>query len=272
MANPLTTFLPGALGLFAFAAAHAAPALPPANEPVARGLAIAEESDARYRGWSDLRADMLMVLTSASGEESQRELTFKMLERPENGEGNWSLMVFRRPRDIDGTALLTHAHMGTADDQWLYLPALKRVKRISSANQAGPFVGSEFAFEDFATEEIAKFTFKWLRDESCGTLLCHVIERRPKYENSGYTRQLVWIDTTDYQYRRIDYYDRKDAQSKTLTYSGYQLYLDRFWRPKELAMRNLETGKTTKLVWQNYEFKTGLGKSDFTTASLERSR
>ncbi|MGV8997188.1 MAG: outer membrane lipoprotein-sorting protein [Parvibaculaceae bacterium] len=249
-----------------------AAALPDASDPVARGLAIATMNDTRDKGWGDAKADMKMVLTNASGETSERALQFMMLERPEDGSGNWSLMTFDKPRDIEGTALLTHSSLKDADDQWLYLPAVKRVKRISSSNKAGAFVGSEFAFEDFSTQQVEKFSYKWLKDEPCGTLTCYVVERTPAYEASGYTREIVWIDATDFQFRKIDYYDRKDTLIKTLTLSDYKLYQDKYWRPLALDMVNHESGKATKLVWTDYKFATGLNKADFTPAALERAR
>ncbi|MEQ8268937.1 MAG: outer membrane lipoprotein-sorting protein [Parvibaculum sp.] len=258
--------------LLSAAPAAADVTLPPESDAAARGLAIVEEMDARDRGWGDAKATLRMVLTNAAGDTSERELRLLMLEVTEKNEGDWSLMVFDKPRDIEGTALLTHAHVTEPDDQWLYLPAVKRVKRISSANKSGPFVGSEFAFEDLAAQETGKFTYKWLREEPCGTLTCHVVERVPSYEGSGYTRQVVWIDTTDYLMRKTDYYDRKDSLLKTLGFGEYKTYLDGIWRPLDLEMTNHETGKTTKLVWESYEFKTGLTENDFSTASLERAR
>jgi outer membrane lipoprotein-sorting protein len=249
-----------------------APGLPGTDNAVARGHAIAQENDSRDKGWGDARAEMKMILTNASGETSERELQFMMLENADRGDGNWSLMTFDRPRDIEGTALLTYSHIKDADDQWLYLPTVKRVKRISSTNKAGPFVGSEFAFEDFSTQQIEKFSYTWLRDEPCGDRQCHVVERKPLYEDSGYTRELVWVDTTDYQFRKIDYYDRKNTLLKTLTLQNYKLYNGKYWRPLELDMANHESRKTTKLIWKDYKFHTGLTKDDFTTASLEHAR
>ena len=256
---------------------HAAPAaadaaLPPESEPAARGLAIAEEMDRRDTGWGDATAEMKMVLTNAAGDTSERELKFSMLEITKANEGDWSLMVFDKPRDIEGTALLTHAHVTEPDDQWLYLPAVKRVKRISSSNKSGPFVGSEFAFEDLAAQEVGKFTYLWLRDEACGERTCHVVDRTPAYEGSGYTKQTVWIDTTDYLLRKVDYYDRKSALLKFLTVGAYESYLDGIWRPHDLEMINHETNKKTKLIWENYEFGTGLTEKDFSPSSLERAR
>lgn len=247
-------------------------ALPPAGDAAARGLAIATEMDARDRGWGDAKAKLKMVLTNAAGDASERELRLMMLEVTTENEGDWSLMTFDKPRDIEGTALLTHAHVTAPDDQWLYLPAVKRVKRISSANKSGPFVGSEFAFEDLASQEVGKFTYQWLRDEACGERSCHVVERIPAYEGSGYTRQIAWIDTGDYLMRKTDYYDRKNALLKTLTFGTYESYLEGIWRPAELEMANHETGKATKLIWESYEFRTGLTENDFSPASLERER
>ncbi|MBI1260912.1 MAG: outer membrane lipoprotein-sorting protein [Rhizobiales bacterium] len=246
--------------------------LPPPSDPAARGLAIARLADEMDAGWHDASADMKMILKNANGETSERELRFLMLEITKPDEGDWSLMVFSKPRDISGTALLTYAHVKEPDEQWLYLPAIKRVKRISSANKSGPFVGSEFAFEDLATQEVGKFTYEWLRDEPCGALTCHVVERRPAYENSGYTRQIVWTDTTNYKERKIEYYDRKNALLKTLTYEDYALYNAKFWRPSKLAMVNHENGKSTELIWESYMFQSGLTENDFTTSSLERAR
>jgi outer membrane lipoprotein-sorting protein len=260
-----------ALGAWlACTAAAAEVALPPESDPAARGLAIAEEMDRRDRGWGDASAEMKMILTNANGATSERELRFAMMER--EGEGDWSLMVFDRPLDVAGTALLTHAWVTKPDDQWLYLPAVKRVRRISSANKSGPFMGSEFAFEDLAAQEVGKFTWTWLRDEPCGERTCHVVDRIPAYEGSGYTRQTVWIDTEHYLLRKIDYYDRKSSLLKTLTAGEYEHYLDSFWRPRELDMVNHESRKQTKLLWQKYEFRTGLKESDFTPAALERAR
>ena len=249
-----------------------APNLPGPEDPVARGRAIADETDRRNIGWGDSQANMKMILTNAYGETSERELRFHSLEKQGANIGDWGLIVFDKPRDVDGTALLTYAKILDPDDQWMYLPAVKRVKRISSVNKSGPFMGSEFAFEDFSAQEVGKFSYKWLRDEPCGERQCHVVERTPLYEYSGYTKQIVWTDTTDYQTRKIDYYDRKGELLKTLLLSDYNLYQDKYWRAQDLYMVNHITEKTTRLTWNNYRFLTGLTDADFSTNSLKRAR
>jgi len=243
-----------------------------AETPAEKGLRIAEEGDRRDLGWGDWASEMKMVLTNQNGDTSERKLRMQSLENPDPKDGDKTMIVFDHPRDVKGTALLTYTHILTPDDQWLYLPALKRVKRISSSNKSGSFMGSEFAFEDFSSQEVAKYAWKWLRDEACGEQQCFVLERTPQYENSGYARQVVWMDQAEYRVQRVEFYDRKDSLLKKLTMSGYRQYLDKYWRAHDLFMENAQTGKTTRLTWENYAFRTGLAESDFTRNSLQRAR
>ena len=243
-----------------------------AEDPVAKGEAIAGKSDRSDLGFGDSKAELTMVLENRKGQTSERRLRIHTLEVPDEDTGDKSLVIFDRPRDIKGTALLSFAHILKPDDQWLYLPALKRVKRISSVNKSGPFVGSEFAYEDITAQELKKFSYTWLRDEPCSEIDCFVLERRPLYEKSGYTRLVTWYDKAAYQLRRVDYYDRRNTLLKTLTFRDYRQYLDKYWRAHELFMENHQTGKKTRLVYGTYEFQTGLTDSDFTRGTLERSR
>jgi hypothetical protein len=241
-----------------------------AMTPDQKGLAIAVEDDKRDNGFLNYEADALMVLKNRNGDESTRYLRFKTLEV--QGDGDKNLTVFDRPRDIKKTAFLNFTHSLGDDDQWLYLPALKRVKRISSSNKSGPFVGSEFAYEDITSQEVKKYTYKWLRDEEYQGQKSFVVEQIPAYENSGYTRRVVWIDQDEYRTLKVDFYDRKNSLLKTLTYGGYQKYLNQYWYPEEMFMTNHQTGKSTRLIWKNYTFRTGLSDRHFNKNSLKRAR
>jgi len=151
-------------------------------------------------------------------------------------------------------------------------PRFKRIKRISSANKSGPFVGSEFAYEDLSSQEIEKYSYKWLRDETLDGHDVFVIERFPQYKNSGYTRQITWIDKEIYQRRKVEFYDRKNTLLKTLVSSDYKQYLDQYWRPGKMEMVNHQTGKKTDIIWENLQFKNGLGDRDFDRNTLKRAR
>jgi len=241
-----------------------------AQTPEEKGLAIAIEADKRNTGWIDQVADMTMTLRNKQGQESIRQLALKAKEV--DGDGDKSLSIFDTPRDIKGTAFLSFTHALTPDEQWLYLPALKRVKRISSSNKSGPFMGSEFAYEDLTSYEVEKFTYKWLRDESVGGREVYVVELFPVYENSGYTRQIIWMDKEMHQPLKLEFYDRKNSLLKSLTHKGYKKYLEHFWRPDEMHMVNHQTGKETTLTWRNYQHNSGLTERDFDKNTLKRAR
>ncbi len=235
-----------------------------------KGLAIAIAMDERDSGFHDFTADMVMTLRNRKGDESVRYVRIRTLEV--EGDGDKSISIFDRPRDIKGTAMLTFSHGLKPDDQWLYLPGLKKVKRISSKNKSGPFMGSEFAYEDLGSQEVEKYTYKWLRDEACGEWQCYVVERVPAYKYSGYKRIVSWIDKDEYRVSKVEYFDRKNSKLKTLTLSDYKQYLWRYWRASRMFMENHQTGKTTLLEWKNYKFKTGLTEKDFNKNALKRIR
>ena len=242
-----------------------------AESPEEMGLAIAREAEIRDEGFQDLTADMRMVLKNRNGQESIRTIRIRTLEV--DGDGDKSLSIFDEPRDVKGTAFLTHSHKRRDDDQWLYLPALKRVKRISSRNKSGSFMGSEFSYEDIASQEVEKYNYKWLRDEIYEDQQCFVSEQYPvDRENSGYMRQVIWLDKARYQPLKIEYYDRKNALLKTLTVKHYQQYLGKFWRAGEMHMVNHQNGKTTALYWSRYQFRNGLTDDDFKNNSLKRAK
>ena len=241
-----------------------------AQTPQEKGLAIAMQANERNEGFGDFTAEMTMLLIDRQGRTSERHMRFQVLEVERDGDK--SLFVFDQPRDVQGTALLTHAHINTQDDQWLYLPALKRVKRISAATRSGSFMGSEFSYEDMSTQEVEEYTYTYLHDEPCGALTCTVSEQVPSDEKSGYSRKVAWQDTEEFRTWKIEHYDRKNELLKTLTFAGYQQYRGKFWRAGEMTMVNHLTGKRTVLNWQNFVFSAGLDDNAFTQTALRRVR
>ena len=261
----LTLALTAVMGLHA----QADPAIEAAKTPEEKGLAIAIASDKRDEGWKDWSALAQMVLKNRQGQTSSREMKIQALEQKKDGDHR--LITFAEPRDVKGTAFLVHTKKVGNDDQWLFLPALKRVKRISSNNKSGPFVGSEFAYEDLSSQEVEKYTYRYLKDETVDGMSCYVVERYPEDKKSGYTRQITWIDKEQYRVLKTDYYDRKDALLKTLTAKGYKEY-NGYWRADSFFMENHQTGKSTLLDWRNYEFGQDLRESSFTATRLKNAR
>jgi outer membrane lipoprotein-sorting protein len=247
-----------------------APHVVASEAETAKALSIAKERKQRDIGWGTTEATVTMILGNGQGQEARRELNVKSLEVADDGDK--ALTVFNSPRDVKGTAFLSFSHALEPDEQWIYLPALKRVKRISSRNKSGPFVGSEFAFEDMTSYEVEKFSYEYLGEEEVNGEACFVLKQTPNYDYSGYTSQKVWIDKSHYRVQKIEFYDRKDTLLKVLKPQDYQLYKDKFWRPMRSEMRNVQTRKSTFLITENIDFDTGLSESDFDKNRLKRAR
>ena len=241
-----------------------------ADEAADKGLAIATEADSRDLGFGDYKVNLEMVLRNKYGQQTTRLM--RNTTREQENDGDKTLIVFDNPRDVKGTAFLSHTHKQEADDQWLYLPALKRVKRISSSNKSGPFMGSEFAYEDISSQELEKYSYRYIADENFDGRDHFKVELTPTNVKSGYHHQMVWFDKDEYRVWKIDFYDRKNSLLKTLTYQGYKQYLNKYWRAETMRMMNHQTGKSTVLTFSDYAFSIGTTESDFTSSRLKRAR
>ena len=235
-----------------------------------RGLEIAKTMRERERGFDNFTADMEMVLISSSGKESLRRLRVRVLEVKDDGDKN--LAIFDAPADVKGAAFLSHTHILKADDQWLYLPSLKRVKRIAPANKTAPFMGSEFSYEDLASPEVEKYTYKYVGEDSAAGQAAFLLERYPVDKHSGYSRQLVWVERDRYIAVKIEFYDRRGEKFKTLVSSEFKQYLDRYWRASQMNMQNHRSGKRSVLRWTNYQFRQDVKAQDFIPSGLSRIR
>ena len=235
-----------------------------------KGLLIAKEADKRDSGFLDYTADVIMTLKNRQGDVSVRHMFYKVLEQLQDGDK--SIVVFEKPRDIKGVAALTYSHKVSPDDQWLYMPEIKRTKRIATVNKSGPFMGSEFAYEDISSEEVEKYTYQYVKEGEHEGMPCFIVERYPVDVHSGYSKQMVWYDKQEYRIMKIEYYDRKKTLLKVRINQDYQKYLDQYWRPGKSNMSNVQTGKTTNIKWRNYQFRQGLSENDFSVAALKRSR
>ncbi len=237
-----------------------------AQSPEDRGLEIAKAAEQADIGFLSSIVNLKMTLKNKNGQTSERNMTTKTLEL--NEDGDKSLIVFDSPKDVKGTATMTFTHKIGADDQWLFLPSIQRVKRISSNNKSGPFVGSEFAYEDLSSQEVEKYSYKFLEEN--GSLL--VVEQDPVDPKSGYTKRLVTYNKDKgYRMEKVEFYDRKNSLLKTLIYSDYKVYKNKFWRASTFIMTNSQSNKETRLEFSNYNFDANLTDEDFTQVALKRA-
>lgn len=235
-----------------------------------KGLTIAQTADAADEGYGGYTVNLKMLLKNANGQESSREMSSKSLEMADDGDK--SLIAFESPRDVKGTAMLTFTHKTGTDDQWLFLPSIKRVKRISSDNKSGPFMGSEFSYEDLSSQEVDKYTYKFIRETTLNGAKMAVVERYPVDEKSGYSKNVVYYNPgQDYRVEKVEYYDRKGALLKTMVYKGYKKFKGKYWRAEELYMVNHQSNKETRLIFSGYNFEAAIDEDDFSQTSLKRA-
>jgi len=228
---------------------------------------VAKKSDEVMSGYRDAVSQMQMILVNAGGQQRVRDMKMKVLERD---GGDKSLMEFLSPSDVKGTKFLSYEHANKDDDQWLYLPALKRVKRIASRNKSGSFMGSEFSYEDLTAFNIEKYDYEGNAKEITveGKKMYQTV-RTPNSKNSGYTKQVALVDAKTFLTMKVDYYDRKSELFKTAVFSDYKKVED-VWRIGTITMKNHQNDKKTTLVWKNETIKNGLKESDFHKRVLKK--
>lgn len=229
---------------------------------------IAQKNDAVMSGFEDSKSKMTMKLINAKGQTRIRQMQSKSLEL--NG-GDKSLMEFLSPADVKGTKFLNYEHAKRDDDQWLYLPALKRVKRISSKNKSGAFMGSEFSYEDVSSFNIEKYDYKneEVKEDKLKGIDIYIVERYPNYKYSGYTKQVSYIDTKTFLTLQVDYYDRKKSLLKSAYFSEYK-FIKGVYRNGKIHMKNFSNSKESILVWEEETIKNGLSNKDFHKRVLKK--
>ncbi len=239
--------------------------------PEVRGTLIAKGLEYKNEGFQGEESDMEMVLIDAYGAKTTRIMEGKTLEV--NGDGDMSLMEFLNPKDVKGTKMLTHSHKGDDDDQWLYLPTIKRVKRISSSNKSSSFMGSEFSYEDLGSQEVDKYNFKWLADMKTkkGALGGWKVERVPK-SNSGYSKMIMTISSKYMNPIKVEYFDRKGELLKVAAFSnfkGHKIGKKVLWRADKIHMKNVQTKKESTMEWKKRKLGVQHSSRDFKKTSLK---
>lgn len=228
---------------------------------------VAQKNDAAMSGFKDAEAAMEMTLVNASGQQRVRKMKMKVLEKE---GGDKSLMEFLSPADVKGTKFLNYEHADRDDEQWLYLPALKRVKRISSSNKSGAFMGSEFSYEDLSSFNIEKYRYEGdAKEVVVDGVKMYESVRVPLDRNSGYTKQVSWVDAESFLTRKVEYYDRKHELLKTAVFGKYR-NIGGVRRIGSITMTNHQNDKSTILVWKEEKIKTGLDDGDFHKRVLKR--
>jgi hypothetical protein len=249
----------------------ALPQLVSAQAPT--GKQIIERNDA-MRTVNDEQVEIEMQLINKQGQKRERKVTW--MTKSDAQRNQKGLIRFVSPADVRGTALLSIENADREDDQWLYLPALRKSRRISASNKSDSFVGSDFAYEDLGAEEIDQHEYRLLREDMLDGTPVFVVEATPieKHKGeTGYSRREIFVRKDNAAIARIDFYDRQKELLKILRAKDIrQVPSSKTWRAQTLEMANQKTGHSTVIVYGPFVINAGIGDDTFSIRELERER
>ncbi len=208
-----------------------------------------------------------MLLVNKRGEKRQRSV--EALKKTIDGRIHY-IIRFLFPNDIKGTSLLTVQNPKGEDDQFIYLPALHRTRRISSSEKSKSFLGTDFSYDDFQSRAVSAGIHTVLGEERVGKSLCYKVESRPKDPSkAAYSRVVTWIRKDIFVPVRGEYYDRHGKLLKELKVVRLEK-IDGHWTATRAVMTNVQKHHKTLLEVTRAEYNKPLSDDLFTRAALER--
>ena len=231
------------------------------------GLQVIENVYNRPTG-DDMTADLTMTLVNSSG--MQRVRKIKQFIR-DFGPVEKKIMFFTAPADVKNTSFMSWSYddENKDDDQWIYLPALKKVKRISSDSKSDYFMGSDFTYDDLGDRKPSADTHKIIREEKLNGEDCYVVESVPKDEDYIYSKTITWVIKGKWIGLKKEFYDEDGELLKILNVSKYQ-DIKGIWIITHTEMDNVQKNHKTVMALDNVKINTGIPKSKFTERMMTR--
>lgn len=235
------------------------------------GLQIMERNEEQNKGDDEFN-ETSMRLINKRGQERRRKLEY--YKKTDKDDNEKILICFLEPADVKGVGLLTIEHTDRDDDQWLYLPALKKVRRISSSDQGDSFMGTDYTYEDIRSEKVDKHNYEVIGNEVFDGHDCYLIEALPATEeqkkDSGYSKRVIWMRKDIFLMLRVKYYNRKGEHFKTEVRKDIVEAAPNLYRPNFMEMKNHKTGHTTQITFDERKINSGLPDKLFTERTLKR--
>lgn len=228
---------------------------------------IKRSQQAFYYAGSDMKADVDMTLTNKAGKTRFRKMTMLRV----NVEGSLDqkfYIYFHRPADVRGTTFLVLKYPEKDDDRWLFISAIKLVKRIASSDQFSSFVGSDFTYEDISGRDLKADDHRFLKTEQVNDKSAYVVESMPT-SPAAYTRKVSWIDTTTLLPLKEEYYDLQSELYKVFS-------ADRIENVKGIptimkrSITNVKRSHRTEVLYKTVDYGLGMPDSVFTKRALRR--
>ncbi len=235
-----------------------------------KGREIAEKMDKANRGFIGEESTTNLILIDANGTKITREMDGLSKEEKDVTK---SLLEFQKPADVKGTKLLTWSfeEEGKDDNQWLYLPSIRRVKKINSKTRGSSFMGSEFSYADLTSQAIEKYNYKFIKDAKMGKQDIWIIERTPK-EKGSYKKVVLYISKSMLTALKSDYYNRRDELFKIAKFRKFKKYTvsgKTFFRANSIEMSNLLNKKKSLFIWKTRKLGVKLSDAKLHKRSLK---
>jgi uncharacterized protein len=223
----------------------------------------------------DSDSEATFTLVNNSGQERVRK-TRAVTKLIEGTTDNRRMVRFLSPPDVKGTVSLMIEHSGNDDDLWIYLPALKKVRRLVASNKKDAFVGTDFSYGDVIGHRVEDWNHQLTKEEQVEGKDCYLIESTPKSEEitslSGYSKRLTWIDRANFVALKGEFYDLNGQLLKTAQASQVEEVdaKNGKWQPMRMMMKNVQTGHSTTITLENFKTNVGVQDDYFTTRYMEK--
>ena len=214
----------------------------------------------------DSKTDMIMTLINKNGEKRERNITAFVKRAGDNKSK--SILFFNSPSDVKGTSFLVWADGKKEDKQWLYLPALQRVRQISTSGKGENFMGTELTFFDMGSHSIDDYTYTLLKEENVKNESCYMIEVTPK-KIEYYSKVIAWVRKSNFVPAKADFYDTKGQYQKQGIFENVK-NIKGINTPTHIEIHNIQNGRATLIDLNNIMYDSGLKDDIFTERYMMR--
>lgn len=237
------------------------------------GRQIMEKVDAWPEPKSMVAKTTMTLISIKRGREKKRvrEITRYQRNFDEGKFKSKSLIRFLKPADVKGTGFLMweYRENNKDDDQWLFLPALGKVKRIAAREKSENFMGSDFTYEDIGGRELNDDEYELLGEEEVNGIDCYKVQAIPKQKDTAYNKRIVWVDKNNFVMTKVQFYDKKNRLLKVLDF--LKQHLDgNYWSVLKMKMENMQTEHKTVMEISDIQYDIGVKESFFTERYLKR--
>ena len=223
--------------------------------------------------WQDMAGDVQLILTNERGQQRIRKI--KMFSRKRNANESDMLMRFIAPADVKGTGFLTIEHQSSDDERYLYLPALRRVKRIASSGKGGNFMASDFTYYDIGRANLNDWMYKRLPDDEVDGQACYKLECLPASadiaKDTGYGKIIRWIRKDILVTVKAEYYDRAGRLWKRLEVPAIE-HISNVWFQTDMIMKDLQNNHSSEMRFTNLKVNQNIPRSFFSQRYLQRGK